>query len=242
VAVDQAESGISNRMALLQPQGDDLTYQVLARENGDVARALPTHGEASSTQVGEAVTALFRQGDAPGAGAPAATLSELAVGFVGLRSDEDDPRIRILDATAGLSRLGEHEGVMFWRVLPGGGRSDDESVAPARARLVTKTSDQTVPVSGDHGRLDAKVVVPQGASLVLAEPADWVRHARVTSDGQVLAPRGEQAAYEVPAGAHTLEVQVLPREIGWRWLQGLALLVTAFIAIPFGNRASRRRS
>ena len=40
VAVDQAESGISNRMVLLQPQGDDLTYQVLARENRGRYRAV----------------------------------------------------------------------------------------------------------------------------------------------------------------------------------------------------------
>jgi hypothetical protein len=46
----------------------------------------------------------------------------------------------------------------------------------------------------------------------------------------------------VPAGSHTLSVEVLPADATWRWAQGLALLLVVFLAIPFGNRASRRRS
>ena len=45
-------------------------------------------------------------------------LAAQGIGFVGLRAEESDPAIRTLDATAGLSRLGEHEGVIFWRVMP----------------------------------------------------------------------------------------------------------------------------
>ena len=105
--------------------------------------------------------------------------------------------MRALDATAGLSRLGEHDGTIFWRVLPGGGKADDDSLAPARARLVTKSSDQVVPSAGDHGRLDARVVAPRGTTLVLAEPPQWTRHARVTSDGVVLAPSGDAAAWPI---------------------------------------------
>ena len=171
----------------------------------------------------------------------ATALSDLAVGFVGLSVDGDDPRVRALDATTGLSRLGEHDGTIFWRVQPGGGRADDDSLAPARARLVTRSSDQVVPTAGDHGRLDAEVVAPKDTTLFLAEPQEWTRHARVTSDGVVLAPSGDAAAYRVPAGSHRLEVTVLPSDTYWRYLQGLALLVAVFVAIPFGNRASRRR-
>ncbi|HET8765888.1 MAG TPA: glycosyltransferase [Pedococcus sp.] len=241
VAVDQAESGISNRMVLIAPDGEGLSYRLVGREPGDVARALPVATDRPDTRaLSAAVTTLFQEGDAP-ATSPTAVLSDLAVGFVGLRADADDPRVRALDATAGLSRLGEHDGSIFWRVLPGGGRSADDSLAPARARLVTKSSEQVVPTAGDHARLDAQVVAPQGTTLVLAEPQAWTRHARVTSDGQVLAPAGDAAAYKVPAGSHRLEVTVLPSDTYWRWLQGLTLLVAAFLAIPFGNRASRRR-
>ena len=107
--------------------------------------------------------------------------------------------------------------------------------------MVTRTSSQAIPVSGPHTRLDVKSVVPPSASLVLAEPREWVRHARVTVDGRVLAPRGEGAVYALPAGPATISVEVLPTNAAWRYAQGILLLVVAFLAIPFGNRSSRRR-
>jgi GT2 family glycosyltransferase len=243
VAVDQAESGIGNRMLLLTPEGDGLTYQLLGREVGDVARSLPTPAadRADSTALATSVSALFEQGAAPGALTPAADLSGQAVGFVGLRTEATDPRIRELDATAGLTRLGEHDGVTFWRVLPGGGGTADDAVAPSRARLVTKTSEQALPVSGSHSRIEVKSVVPQRASLVLAEPDSWVRHARVTVDGRVLAPSGDSAAYALPAGPATISVEVLPTSATWRFAQGILLLLVVFLAVPFGNRSSRRK-
>jgi GT2 family glycosyltransferase len=243
VAVDQAESGIGNRMLLLTPEGESLTYELLGREVGDVARTLPaaTASRPSAAALAASVSALFEQGAAPGALTPAADLADQAVGFVGLRAEPTDPRIRALDATAGLSRLGEHDGVLFWRVLPGGGGASDDAVAPSRARLVTRTSEQALPVSGSHSQLDVKSVVPQGASLVLAEPDEWVRHARVTVDGRVLAPSGDSPAYALPAGPATISVDVLPTSSTWRYAQGLLLLVVLFMAVPFGNRSSRRR-
>ncbi|SDP27764.1 Glycosyltransferase, GT2 family [Pedococcus dokdonensis] len=243
VAVDQAESGIGNRMLLLTPEGDGLSWQLLGREVDDVARSLPTPtaDRPDSTELGTAVGSLFEQGAAPGVLTPAADLSDQAVGFVGLRADATDPRIRSLDATAGLSRLGEHDGVTFWRVLPGGGRAADDAVAPSRAQIVTKRSEQAIPVAGAHARLDVKAVVPQGASLVLAEPGSWVRHARVSANGRVLAPSGDAAAYALPAGATTITVDVLPSAATWRSAQGILLLLVVFLAVPFGNRSSRRR-
>jgi hypothetical protein len=243
VAVDQADSGIGNRMLLLTPEGEGLTYQLLGREVSDVARALPApaDGRPSSADLAAAVGSLFEQGAAPGALHPAADLSDQAVGFVGLRAESTDPRLRALDATAGLSRLGEHDGVTFWRVLPGGGGTADDAVAPSRARLVTTSSEQAVPVAGSHSRIHAKVVVPQDASLVLAEPEAWVRHARVSVDGRVLAPTGESATYAVPAGPATISVEVLPTSATWRFAQGILLLLVVFLAVPFGNRSSRRR-
>ena len=63
-----------------------------------------------------------------------------------------------------------------------------------------------------------------------------------TSDGTVLAPRGDGAAYSLPAGAQTIRVDVLPQDQWWLWVQGAGLLVLVFLAIPLGNRASRRRA
>jgi GT2 family glycosyltransferase len=243
VAIDQAEGSLGNRMLVLSPDGSGLRFELLGSEPGPVARSLPTpsNERADSAAVATAVSALFAQGAAPGVVGPARLLSDQAVGFVGLRTDGSDPRLRLLDATAGLSRLGEHDGVIFWRVLPGGGASDD-AVAPSRVRLVTATSQQTVPVDGSHSALSSKLVVPRGATLVLAEPRDWTRHARVLVDGHALAPSGDGTAYALTPGPATLTVEVLPTDLLWRYGQGLALLLVVFLALPFGNRASRRRA
>jgi hypothetical protein len=243
VAIDQASGGFSNRMVLLTPAGTGYTYSLLGREPGDVARSLPARAtdSADDSALADSVAALFSDAEGSGGRSPAKALSDQAVGFVGVRTSENDPRVRTLDATAGLSRLGEHDGVLFWRVLPGGGAAED-SVAPSRARLVTAKGERAVLSTGPHGALSARLAVPAGATLVLAEPSAWTRHARVTSDGTVLAPTGDRAAYPLPAGAHTVTVDVLPGEQWWRWVQGITLLVLAFLAIPFGNRASRRRA
>jgi GT2 family glycosyltransferase len=243
VAVDQAEGPLSNRMLFLEPEASGLAYRMVGREATDVARILPARLEGTTTRAGgvtlaQAVSELFQQGAAPGELHPAEDLSTLAIGFVGLRTDASDPRIRMLDSTAGLSRLGEHDGFVFWRVLEGGG--SEEGLAPSRARIVAGGADTAVPVSGDHARLDAGLVVPQRATLVLSEPEGWTKHARVTVDGRVLAPDGTGAAYALPAGSSTVQVQVLPTDAWWHSAQGLALLVTLFVAIPLGTRQSRR--
>jgi hypothetical protein len=244
VAVDQAESTVANRMLLIEPDGEALEWSLPGREPADVARSLPAtaEGRPDSTRLARAVAELFEQGAAPGELSPARDLSDLAVGFVGLRTEASDPRIRGLDATAGLSRLGEHDGVLFWRVLPGGGTGAADALAPSRARIVYGSTERAVPVVGDHGRLATDVVTVEGSTLVLAEPAEWVRHARVAVDGTVLAPRGDAAAYPLPAGSARLTVEVLPTDRWWRVVQGATLLLVLFLAVPFGTRPSRRRS
>jgi hypothetical protein len=107
---------------------------------------------------------------------------------------------------------------------------------------VTTKSAQAVPVQGEHGRLHAKVTVPRDAMLTLAEPAGWTEHATVTVDGRTVSADGDTAAYPLPAGHHTLEVTVQPTHPTWLMAQGLALLVALFLALPFGNRASRRQA
>jgi len=244
VAVDQADGTLANRMVLLDPEGRGLAYRLLGREVGDVARSLPAVDEPlpDSDAVGSAIGGLFEQGAAPGELHPARDLAQLAVGFVGLRADPSDPRIRTLDATAGLSRLGEHDGYLFWRVLPGGGDPGTDAVAPSRAQVLTAKSAQSLPVEGEHGRLHTKVTVPRDAMLSMAEPAGWTQHATVTVDGRTVVADGDTAAYPLPAGHHTLEVTVRPTHPTWLIAQGLALLVALFLALPFGNRASRRRA
>ena len=172
VAVDQAEGDPSNRMLLLETAGEQVHYRLLGREVSDVARSLPMTSEARPADSGlaTAVGLIFEQGGSPDGPKPGPALAAQGVGFVGLRAEQTDPAIRTLDAVAGLSRLGEHQGVLFWRVLPADGVAD-AVVAPSRARIVSTGGVQTVPVSGDHGRLSAEVTAGRGARLVMAEPA-----------------------------------------------------------------------
>jgi hypothetical protein len=247
VAIDQADGQLGNRMVVLAPDRAGVSYQLLGSEPGTVARMLPssaaspTGTEADTSRLDTAVAALFQQGAAPGDVGPARLLADAGIGFVGLRTDASDARLRQLDATAGLTRLGDHDGVIFWRVSSGGGPALDNAVAPSRARLVTATSQQPVPVAGAHSRIDTDLVVPRGATLVLAEPTGWVRHAQVAVDGRVVAPVGGRAAYALPAGRGHLTVDVLPTDLPWRTAQGALAVLVLFLALPFGNRASRRR-
>lgn len=245
VAIDQAESELSNRMLLLEPQGDQVRYQLLGREVSGVARDLPLTADQQPDRaaLAEVVGRLFEQGGAPDAPEPAAGLAAHAVGFVGLRAEESDPAIRTLDATAGLSRLGEHDGVLFWRVLPD--KAAESTLAPSRARLVdARGVTEPVSVLGDHGGTATALAPTTGSTLVLAEPPEWSDHARVTYDGAVLRPVADaaQPTYELPAKAGKLVIQVLPTEGRWRWAQLALLLAVAFVALPFGSRAPRSRS
>jgi hypothetical protein len=247
VAIDQADGRLGNRMVVLAPDRAGVSYQLLGSEPGTIARMLPPSAaspagtQSDSSRLDTAVAALFQQGAAPGDVGPARLLADAGVGFVGLRTDSSDARLRQLDATAGLTRLGDHDGVIFWRVSSGGGPALDDAVAPSRARLVTATSQLPVPVAGPHSHIDTDLVVPRGATLVLAEPAGWVRHAQVAVDGRVLPAVGGRAAYALPAGRAHLTVDVLPTDLPWRTAQGLLALLLLFLALPFGNRASRRR-
>jgi GT2 family glycosyltransferase len=244
VAIDQAEGELSNRMLLLEPDGDQVRYQLLGREVSGVARDLPLGADRQPDRapVAETVGRLFEQGGSPDAQEPAAALADQAVGFVGLRAEPTDPAIRTLDATAGLSRLGQHDGVLFWRVMPH--QAAEDTIAPSRARLVDAKGISTdVRVLGDHGRTSAPLSPTPGSSLVVAEPPEWTAHTRVTYDGVVLRPvaGADQPTYTLPAKTGKLVVDVLPTDEPWRWAQLALLLVVAFVALPFGGPAPRSR-
>jgi hypothetical protein len=239
VAVDQAEGPLAGRMLLLEPGTGEVAYQLLGREVGDVVRSLPAPAQSRPQDPGvaRAVALLFEQGSSPEAPQPAAALAAQGIGFVGVRAADTDPSIRTLDAVAGLSRLGVHDGVAFWRVLDGG----DAARAPSRARLEGRGAPAPVDVTGDHGR--TVTTVPAGAAyrLVVAEPAAWAGHARVTLDGRELTAAGDatQPTYALPAGGGTLAIDLPPTHERWRWAQLALLAGLAFLAVPLGGRARR---
>ncbi|HOI02569.1 MAG TPA: hypothetical protein PLJ48_00270, partial [Dermatophilaceae bacterium] len=116
VAVEQARGPEANRMIVLSTSEAAVEYQLVAREPGEILRGLARPSGASDPGVAAAVTALVasQAGDAPGAGAQ---LADLGIGFVSVQGSADPEVIRTLDATAGLTRLGNTDDQTLWRVL-----------------------------------------------------------------------------------------------------------------------------
>ncbi|XVX19302.1 glycosyltransferase [Actinomycetota bacterium] len=245
VAVDQAEGAPANRVLLLERSGSALRYRVIGREVTDIARTLPyTDQQAAAAarrdaQLDAAIGGLVDSGSS--SDSPASVLAERAVGFVSLRAGGEDPMVRRLDATGGLTRLGERDGVILWRVEPPQGSGAQTAVAPSRLRLVSGDQSRLVPTTGEHGATTTRIEAGEGAQLVVAEPLEWTRRAVVKIGDQVIAPLSDaaQPTYAVPAGTHNLTVEVSPAHRWWQLAQALLLAFTIFLAVPFGRRAGR---
>jgi hypothetical protein len=260
VAVDQADGGLANRMLFLEPApsasdaaaGSPTGYRLVGREVSGLTRVLPsTPGDLSRDERldatvrgllgGLAPDAVGGQGSGTGASAssPASVLTRAAVGFVGLQADETDPRIRALDATAGLARSGTRDGVLVWRVLPQAGSS---AAGPARLALTTGAAVHAVPATGMHAATRVLATTGSGARLVVAESRAWAGHARVAVDGVVLSPlQGTTTPeYAVPGGSGLLTVDVPTDFARWRLAQGLLLALVLFLALPFGTGTAAR--
>ncbi len=166
--------------------------------------------------------------------------------------------VRILDASPGMTRLGTTDGQTLWRVQArDAARPSDEGsgplspVTPSRVWLATAdgTPIQQVPVLGSHGATDTEL--PAGRSdrrLVVAESPDWASHALVSVDGVTLEPIDGHTTgsgttvptYLVPEDGGRLTIEVPARQPWIMTLQLALLAVVVFLAIPFGNRRSRR--
>ena len=122
------------------------------------------------------------------------------------------------------------------------GAADDAGSA-SRARVVSAKGEKAVDVTGDHGRTVAQVPPVAGASLVLAEPAEWADHARVTLDGQVLRAKdgAAQPTYALPPDGGRLVIEVASTHQLWRWAQLGLLAAVAFLALPLGGRTRRSK-
>lgn len=120
-------------------------------------------------------------------------------------------------------------------------------MAPSRARLVDANGAvlQVVPTVGPHGAVDTTLPAGTGSRfVVLAEPTEWSRQAAVTFDGAPLQPvaGAAQPTYAVPPTSGALEVDLAAAQPWWRLGQGVLLAFVVFMAVPFGNRRSRRRA
>jgi hypothetical protein len=246
VATDQAHSEWGNRLLTLARQRNTIAYRLVGAEPGRVVRDLPGAASTPDPLLARAVTSIVAGDDPAAANAARDALADLAVGFVAFDGKATDPLVTQLDSTAGMTRLSNNHGLILWRVLPGG-----NAVSPARLRLVDAKGVPiaSVPVTGSHGRTrvglgPAAAVLGAGRRLVVAEPAGWAQHARVTFGGRRLAaiPGAGQPTYPLPANAGQLSITLASTHHWWRWGQLALLLVVLFLAAPFGSTRSDRSS
>lgn len=260
IAAEQLAAPLAARVLAVTPHGGGIDYQLLGSEPGPLARVVPGAPSApdpalagaarvllspAETLVGAPVTGRGHTSAAAAYSATAAgRLAALGIGFVSVR-DATPPVVGRLDATPGLVRLGTARQATLWRVLPRGGPSAGAPIPSSRAWLATASGSpqSTVPVTGAHAATETALGPgPAGRRLVVAEPPSWAGSAQVRYAGTALraVPGAAQPTYLLPATPGRLSVRILPAHPSWtRWQLGL-LALTVFLALPFGNRRSRR--
>lgn len=235
VATDQASGPAASRTLVVSATHAGIGYAVIGREPAIPARDLtpdPVTVPAVDTAVGD----LTDSGGAPPVSA-VTTLAEWAVGFLVVQPPVPPAVEHRLDATDGLSRIGNYGDSAVWRIEPqaaGAGLP-----APSRVRLVTGDGAGTVPVWGQHAATDTRLAaVPAGARLVVAEPASWAEHSVVRADGHELTATsvGGHTAYNLPAGDVDLTIRVPSRAPTLLWVYAAALAFLLYLAVPLGSR------
>jgi hypothetical protein len=241
VAADQAHGAWGNRLLALTRGQKAIGYRLVGAEPGPVVRDLPGASARPDPLLAAAVKSTVANADPLLVNAAHDELADLGVGFVTFRGGSTDPLVTQLDATAGMARLSNNNGLILWRVLPRG-----NAVSSSRLRLVDANGAllASVAVTGDHGRTAVGVgpaTTAAGRRLVVAEPNLWAEHARVTFAGRRLADvaGSAQPTYLLPASAGPLSITVAASQQRWRWVQLGLLLVVLFLAAPFGSSRSR---
>lgn len=236
VAVDHARGSVAGRMVFVTATSQGATYRVVGREAGVVARDLPQISVADR-DLGLVVAGLL-DGTRPQA---ARTMAASAIGFVALDRQAPDDVERRMDAAAGLTRLAPRGPWEIWRVAPPGAETSGV-LAPPRLSVVSPTGEVSVGTTGAHGSTRTEVAVPEGGRLVVAEPSGWSDVAVVRVDGSEVRPTDDPVpTYALPAGPHSLSIDLPGPDRWWHILQGALLALVVFLAVPFGTHESRTR-
>jgi hypothetical protein len=241
VAQDQAHPPWGNRLLALSTQGGTIGYRLVGVEPGPLVRDLPQPPAAPDPVLAGAVKAAVATDQLGPVNAARDDLADLGIGFVSLRGASNGPLANQLDATAGITRLSNNQGLILWRVLPRG-----SALGTSRLRLVDATGAYlgSVPLTGDHGATDVALgsaLPATGRRLVVAEPDQWAAHARVTYAGRRLEAiaGARQPTYVLPPTSGELSITLAPTRQGWNWARLGLLAVVLFLAAPYGS--SRRR-
>jgi hypothetical protein len=235
VAAAQAQGELGNRLLAITRQRGVIAYALVGSEPGPMFRDLPTTVVAPDPLLADAVKSTVAASGVASTNVARYALANLGVGFVTFDGPSSDQLVNALDATQTMVRLGNSNGVILWRVLPGG-----NTMAASRLRLADAQGDSlaSIAVTGDHGRTDVGIAASSAARrLVVAEPNRWAEYARVTLAGRRLAAiaGAAQPTYVVPPTGGQLNITIAPAHQRWRWGQLGLLLVVLYLAAPFGG-------
>jgi Predicted glycosyltransferases len=244
VAVEQSDDPLSNRLLLLRPSTEVVDFVLTGREPGGLLRDLDRPATADDRPLVDAVARLVggRSTDV----LDASELADWGIGFVQAKADSGAPLARRLDATRGLTRLGASQHGMLWKVQPHSSAQGVTPVAaPSRARIVDADGRliAIVRTHGPHAAAEERIPTAAGPRrLVVAEPSEWARHGVVELDGRPLQPVAGQSqpSYDLPPAGGQLRIDLTAYQPWWRLAQGIVLTFVVFMALPFGNRRSRR--
>lgn len=233
VAVAAGEGPMASRSLVVETSDEGLVYRLVGDEPGDLVRDLPLQHPPvpGEEDLAGAVAQVLGQGE--GERDPADVFAENAVSHLVLVGPTEADR-RLVDASPGLGRLGSSAGRTTWAV-----RSPvtDGSV-PSRARI--STDDASVPLRGvgSHADTDGSVDAPSGEQLVVAESLDWSDRVTVRADGELLhaSTRSAVPTYDLPEGTDEVSIDVGPGHLAWKLLQGLALVLALYLALPTERR------
>ncbi|MEV4740303.1 glycosyltransferase family 2 protein [Streptomyces sp. NPDC049555] len=223
---------------------DQARTLVLGGGSGRVTYALV---RGAGLRMGDAETAAAgrdRQLDAVVAGLVAGSgadqagrLGDYAVGYVLVRDSAPRSTARVLDATPGLTRMGQENRSSLWRV--------DRQVARVTVVTGAKKPDgtpATPPAPVAAGPVEAHTTVPAGGEGRVLRVADkaapgWI----ATLDGRLLKPvtvDGWAQGFALPAtgGRLDLSYRTPPTRSVWVWAQGLLAVVLVVLALPGRRR------
>ncbi len=224
------------------PNGS-VSYELQGQETGLPVRGFPARasGEPSTAQ---AVGELLTPGGRGGGPTLAQRLHRLAVYAVVVHGDADASLTRALQATGILTPLHAGADTTVWRVAPMQVRGGRGSVDASRVSLYSAGAPlRELPSTMAHSR--SSTDVPPGPAdrvVVLSEGPGWRDLGSARLDGRELRATtvDGRPAYHLGAGGGHLVIDPGVAFRRLRLLQLGLLVVVIFLAIPLGNRRSRR--
>ena len=246
VAVEQGSGPLANRLLLLRPSPEVVDFVLAGQEPGELLRDLDRQPDADDDPLVAAVAELV--GGRGADSLDASSLARLGIGFVQV-SDRSDSS---LDPAARLSR-----GAQPPRLQCAGHPLEGATAAGGHRRRCCDGA-----VAGSSRRRRGR----PGRCRAHERPARRHRH-RAAGWRRRSSPRrrragpvgragrrddrrsatspvagADQPTYAVPAAGGDLRVDLAAADPWWRVGQAALLAFVVFMAVPFGNRRSRRRS